>query len=488
MIVKDNQDDFQSYLEDTSNIKGKADRLYIPATVEQLQQLVYDCNQQNIPLTCCGARTGTTAGAVAFEGAILSLEAFDKIISIDSKHKLVTVEAGVSLSRLEQALNRKKLTLRAQPTESLAYIGSAVATNASGVRGFRYGSIRNYVKALEVVLSDGRHIRVPRGKVFAQNRHFNFSLGGYDFDFSVGSYDTPQVKSQAGYFANDNMDLIDLFIGSEGTLGIIVSLEIEVQKLVENIFDGVIFFHQEDEGFDFINRVKHLKKESKVNPTSLEFLDKNSLDFLKEKYPSIELAQCAVYFEQEVDNDEDKDFLVTIWTELIEVSGADFDMVWFGDTAKEREKIFEFRHSLPQLINEFLREHKQAKLSADIAVPEDEFSQMYDFYKQKAKETKVHFVNFGHVGECHLHFNFLPKDDDEYMRAKKAITECVKKAVSLGGTVSAEHGIGKIKKDYLQIMYGKDSVNEMIAIKRYFDPKCILGRDNLFDKELVLKK
>ncbi|HDN85659.1 MAG TPA: FAD-binding oxidoreductase, partial [Candidatus Omnitrophica bacterium] len=96
---------------------------------------------------------------------------------------------------------------------------------------------------------------------------------------------------------------------------------------------------------------------------------------------------------------------------------------------------------------------------------------------------KVNYINFGHIGENHLHFNFLPKNDSESQKAKECILEIVKKALSLGGTVSAEHGIGKLKKSYLEIMYGKFYIKEMVELKRYFDPNFLLGRGNLFDVE-----
>ncbi|MFA5271568.1 MAG: FAD-linked oxidase C-terminal domain-containing protein, partial [Candidatus Omnitrophota bacterium] len=172
---------------------------------------------------------------------------------------------------------------------------------------------------------------------------------------------------------------------------------------------------------------------------------------------------------------------------LIEEAGALMDKSLLADTPKEREKIFEFRHRLPQAINEYLRRYKQLKTAVDCAVPPKVFMDMYNFYKAKAEESGIDYVNFGHIGEDHLHFNFLPKSDEESIRAKKYMELFCKNAVSLGGTVSAEHGIGKIKKNYLKIMYSAEQIKEMAYLKKYFDPTCLMGLDNIFEKEILLQ-
>jgi D-lactate dehydrogenase (cytochrome) len=125
------------------------------------------------------------------------------------------------------------------------------------------------------------------------------------------------------------------------------------------------------------------------------------------------------------------------------------------------------------------------KTATDIAVPWKNFRKMYDFYKTLACQSKMDYANFGHIGENHLHFNFLPKNDTQAKQAREYIMEFCRRAVSLGGTVSAEHGIGKIKKPYLKIMYNQQGIKEMAALKKYFDPYCLLGLDNIFDKELL---
>lgn len=488
MIVKSNQGDLLTYLEDTSNIKGQANSLYIPESKFELIQLIKDCYQKKIPFTISGARTGTTGGCIPSQGVIISLERLNKILDIDTNKKIVRAQAGISLEALEAEVNKFNLSLKASPTEGLASLGGVVSTSASGVRGFGYGSIRNYIIGIEVILATGELLAIKRGRIKARKRDFNFEYKGRWFKFKLPSYTTSGIKAQAGYFVNNNMDLIDLFIGSEGTLGVVVTCEVLLGEIADATFDGLLFFPREKDALDFSAKVKRLKRENKLNPTCLEFFDSNSLKMLKKEYSFIPDCAGAIYFEQEVSSRQNYDVIFSKWQVLIEESKASLDKSIIADAANARKKIFDFRHKLPQIINEFLRQNKQQKAATDIAVADNKFDQMYDFYKEIAKNANMDYVNFGHIGESHLHFNFLPKTDQESLVAKKYIRKLCEKAVELGGTISAEHGIGKIKKPYLEIMYSKEQIKEMADLKKYFDQNCLLGLDNIFDKELLKRQ
>ncbi|MCK5506651.1 MAG: FAD-binding oxidoreductase [Thermodesulfovibrionia bacterium] len=503
MVIKKDKQEFFSYLEDTSNIKGQADILYLPETQQEVAEILVLCQRKRIPVTCSGARTGTTGGCVPQEGAVLSLEKLNKIKNIDEKSRIVTVESGANLKDLETELNKRGMSLKAQPTESLACIGGVVSTSASGVRGFKYGGIRNYVKRLQVVLVDGTTFELNRGLYTASGRMFDIEAGARRFKFAVPSYDMPRTKHQAGYFAQNNMDMIDLFIGSEGTLGVIVEVDLMVQSTSREAFDCVVFFDKQDDALGFVAAIKSIRDGKQTPPVmpsamppagslarpparpaaSVEFFDRNALHFLKQAYPQLKSSAAAVYFEQELQGDFD--YQIQRWVERIRQFGGSEDDTWFGDTEAEREKIYEFRYQLPQLINEFLRTHNQNKVATDIAVPDNTFLEMFNFYGKVGEESGVFYVNFGHIGENHLHFNFLPHSNSEYLKAREYALMLVRKAVSLGGTVSAEHVIGKIKKEYLEILYGKKHIQEMASLKEYFDPSFLLGRGNIFDKNIL---
>ncbi|MFA5272226.1 MAG: FAD-binding oxidoreductase, partial [Candidatus Omnitrophota bacterium] len=294
MIIKTKKDEFESYLEDTSNLYGNASSLYIVKSKNELINLIRDFNKHKIPFTLSAGRTGTTGGCVPLGGVIVSIEQLKNIIEIDKKNKTIYLETGVTFKELDEMSVKNNLTLRAAPTESLAFVGGAISTCASGVRGFGYGSIRNYVSEIEVVLPTSELIVVKRGNIFSKERLFDFEYKGKNFQFKLPSYMAPKIKSQAGYFVHDNMDLIDLFIGSEGTLGVVIAAKINLQERPLNVFDGLIFFKKEAEGLEFVAKIKNLKRKKILNPTSVEFFDKNSLGMLKEEYSFVPDGECAI--------------------------------------------------------------------------------------------------------------------------------------------------------------------------------------------------
>ena len=188
----------------------------------------------------------------------------------------------------------------------------------------------------------------------------------------------------------------------------------------------------------------------------------------------------AIYFEQETTT-ENEDALLEAWNALLEKHNADIDRSWFTTTEQDREKMREFRHALPVSVNEFIAKHKQRKIGTDMAVPDEKFPGFLRFYKQTLDASGIDYVIFGHIGDCHLHANLLPKNDAEAEKARHIYGRCIAQAVMLGGCVSAEHGIGKLKAKYLNAMMGERYINEMAELKRAFDPNGILGRGNIFE-------
>ena len=162
------------------------------------------------------------------------------------------------------------------------------------------------------------------------------------------------------------------------------------------------------------------------------------------------------------------------------------DATWVAMNEKDAQGFTDLRYAIPESINEIVRQSGFRKFSTDIAVPGNRFSEMMGFYADAFKKERLDHVIFGHIGENHVHVNILPKSQDETVKAGKLSLLFVKKGVSLGGTISAEHGIGKLKHRYLQEMYGKRGILEMTKIKKAFDPNCILGLDNIFNREILV--
>ena len=475
----------QTYIEDTSNIQGRCEALYIPECQDELIELLRGFSNSKTPVTLAGGGTGTTGSRIPLDGISLSLERLNRIISIDSERQIISLESGVSLDAAEKELNKQGLTIRAQPTEPLAFAGGIVATCASGQRSFKYGSIRKYIFRLKLVLSDGFVMDIRRGEIFACRRGFDFKYNKRRFVFDLPDYVMPGVKHAAGYFVDDNMDLIDLFIGQEGTLACILEMDIKVQKSADSFFDCVVFYRNESGAFEFVKKMQQRRAgDESVYPCSLEFFDHNALDIMRKENPSIPEKTCAVYFEQDLDGQKEEP-IIEEYTVLLETTGALIDSVWLASNDSQRQKLRRFRHSLPQAVNEYLRTAKTRKTATDIAVPLDRFQQMYEYYAETGKLSGMPYINFGHIGQAHLHFNFLPADQLQQAGMLEYVKQIVQKAIDLGGTVSAEHGIGKTKKEYLKMLYGEKAIKQMAAVKKVFDPACILNLDNIFDREYL---
>jgi D-lactate dehydrogenase (cytochrome) len=523
MQVKTQLEEIQNYLTDASNMRGGfAEKLFVPETVEEIQQIVKEANEKAVPVTVSGARTGTVGGAIPFGGYVISLERLNRTKSIDRESLLAVVEPGVILGDFQKAVEAEGLFYPPDPTEWSCQIGGTVATNASGARSFKYGATREFVERLRVVLADGDLVEIRRGEVCAESDGFVElrTDSGRSIRVKVPTYRRPDVrKNVSGYFAEPGMDAIDLFIGSEGTLGIITEIELSLLKKPEGFFSGIVFFAEESGLLAFVNDVKQvsfaargerttpspttatplLRKEGSlslspsqstsskmIDATLLEYFDDRALKFINEKFPEVPDGMAgAVFFEQET-NSENEDSLLEAWNELLERHGADLERSWFTTTESDREKMREFRHALPVSVNERIARHKQRKVGTDMAVPDARFAGFLRFYKQTLDASGLDYVIFGHIGDCHLHANMLPKDEAEAEQARHTYGRCIAQAVMLGGVVSAEHGIGKLKSKYLHVMMGERYLNEMAEMKRAFDPKGILGRGNMVAEKFLV--
>jgi D-lactate dehydrogenase (cytochrome) len=392
------------------------------------------------------------------------------ISSIDRKNSRAVLQSGVIVDDFLKGLEQEELFYPPFPTERMAFIGSNVATNASGEYSFRFGATRKYVRRIKVALSTENILEIKRGEYTADAQGM---IATPFFKIKIPSYKSPDTKNAAGYFSRPGMDLIDLFVGSEGTLGIITEVEVKLIPALPKRSIMILFLQKNEDTLDIIGKIRSNKE---LNVYSLEYFEKNSLGILKKAFPNIPECQSALYIEQEAGD-------LDVWLELLErYSLAD---TWIGENERDYNKLINFRHKLPELINEYFREIKQTKVSLDIAVPEDYFPTFLNFYREMAKTTGVEYVIFGHIGENHLHFNFFPKNEQERERAIASYIEAVKKAVASGGTVSAEHGIGKLKHKYLEMMYGREGIMEMARIKKTIDPFCMFGLNNIFPKELL---
>ncbi len=441
------------YLEDASGFRGTAERLVVAADEAALSTTLQEANQTQTPVTIAGAGTGLTGARVPQGGWVVSLEKFRQL---EVHPGYCVAGAGVLLSEVHAAAARSGQFYPPDPTETSASIGGTIATNASGSRSFRYAATRRWVERLRVAFADGAIREFARGDAI---------------DFDPGTVPLPNVtKNTAGYLLRPGMDWIDLFAGSEGTLGVITEARLKLLPSPQAILGGVIFFGDDDAAIDAVE----LWRET-ASARMLEYLDGASLTLLRARFAEIPAAaRAALLFEQELTGEDDPE--IDAWADRVEAAHALTEDSWFALTAADRERFRRFRHSLPELVNETVRRNGSLKMGSDFAVPLARNREMLAFYKRRLEaDYPGRYVIFGHIGDAHVHVNILSGD------AAPLLEEFARHAVSLGGTVSAEHGLGKRKAGYLNVQYAPEDIEKMRAVKRRLDPANILGRGTLWN-------
>ena len=491
MIVKTTPDEIQDYLNDASNFKGNCDAVYFPTTVEEISEILINANKNKTPVTIAGNRTGLAGASVPLGGIVISTEKLNKIIEINEKELYAVLQPGVVLADFQNELKEKNLLYPPDPTEKNCFIGGTVATNASGEKTFKYGPTRNFVLGLEIILADGEKILLSRNNTVANNYFIDLqSQSKKGYEIVIPDIKMPETKNASGFYCKKDMDAIDLFIGSEGTLGVITKIKVRLVPYPDDILSSIIFFNDEKDALTFIKKDREISYDTRIkkNPDSidalaLEFFDENSLNFLKEDNSRIPPdAKAAVWFEQEINSNEE--LILEKWINLINEFNGDEESAWFAFSESDKKNIMQFRHSLPEKVNEYISKNNLRKLGTDVAVPHDKFEELYFYSKNEVKKENIRYVIFGHFGNSHMHLNMLPKDQKEYETGESIYKKICIKSIELGGTVSAEHGIGKIKTKYLLEMYGKDNLKKMLTVKKILDPNFILGKGNIFDSSL----
>jgi len=292
MIVKTKIDEIENYLVDASNTKGYCDSVYFPETVDDIVQILKEANLKSLPVTVSGNRTGVTGAGIPAGGIVISTEKLNKVIGVDVENRFAVVEPGVLISDLEKAVKGNNLFYPPDPTEKSCFIGGNIATNASGASTFKYGATRDYILELEIVLPDGELITLTRNEFFANNFLLTLkSASGRVIKLELPDYKMPPTKNAAGYFCNKNMDAVDLFIGSEGTLGVITKIKLNLLPLPLNEISCILFFNSEKGALQFLTEARNNSYQSRnlnstdtIDATALELFDGNSLNFLKEEF------------------------------------------------------------------------------------------------------------------------------------------------------------------------------------------------------------
>ncbi len=515
-IIQPFTPDYDEFLRDESRSVGNADFIAFPETEEEVRDALRELHGQGAPITVQGSRTGLAAGAVPQGGCILNLSRMNRYLGMrrnaDGRFFL-RVQPGLTLMELNHALRTRSIpvdgwdaaSLEAHrdfldaplqafptdPTETSASIGGMAACNASGARSYRYGAMRGHASAVRLALTDGDVIAVARGQVTAQDGVLSLvTEDGRTIQAPVPTYAMPHAKCASGYYAADDMDAIDAVVGSDGTLGVITELELELMDAPQSVWDVACFLPSEQCALDFVAKARGVD-----GATSIEYIDAAALEVLRERATGdVPLPPdgpcCCVSIEIGAEDDERAMESLEALMEALEEAGGDADVTWVASTEAEREGQRIFRHAVPENVNRIIDERRRThphitKLGSDMSVPHDRLPDAVALYRSTLERERLEAATWGHIGDAHLHVNILPHDMDEYARGKALFAEWAREITAMGGAVSAEHGVGKLKRDFLKIMYGEDAIREMARFKLAFDPKGQLGRGNFFSEELL---
>jgi D-lactate dehydrogenase (cytochrome) len=480
IFVKD-QSALGRFFEDNSGMRGaNAEFAAIAENEDDVVNFISEAASKNLSITIAGALTANTGAALPYGGAVLSLERLNAVSApqTNSKQTFMNVQAGARLVDIKNKAAGFGFMYPPDPTEQNSLIGGNISTNASGARGFKFGATRKYVKGLKIIFTDGSKAWIERGKTFANSAgEMSFQTDKGKKTIVLPKYKLPNIKNAAGFFNYPNADLIDVFIGSEGTLGIILEADLLLINSFKSAFSGIVFFESQDNLFDFVDKVKSGEK---VKAMSIEYFDANTLNLVRGDYPFIpQKAQGAIMFEQDVYEYDMLDEVEERWFEIISDSGADADEVWFADTPSEISKILAFRHKIPEKANEIVHKTGIAKVGTDFAVPDGNIREILDFCRREFDRSGIFNITFGHIGENHIHANIIAQDERQWQAGRQIYERIVQKVIDIGGTASAEHGIGKIRHIFLEKMVSKEGLFEMARFKNSLDPAKILGRDNI---------
>jgi FAD/FMN-containing dehydrogenase len=300
---------------------------------------------------------------------------------------------------------------------------------------------------------------------------------GDTIDFVVPAIAVPRgTKHSAGYALAPGMDWVDLFAGSEGTLGIVTEAEVNLLPAPSALLAGVVFLRDDPAAVDAVDAWRGVP-----GIRMLEYFDRASLELLAQRFPEIpDGAGAAILFEQELNSAEDPE--IDYWETRLQAVGADSEASWFAMTDSDRERFRKFRHTLPEMVNDIVRRDGFAKIGSDYSVPVERNREMLEYYRTKlTAEFPGRAVIFGHIGNAHLHANVLPANQEQFDRARALMVDFARHAVELGGSVAAEHGLGKRKTHLLALQYTAAEIEAMKAVKRRLDPQWLLGRGNLFE-------
>jgi D-lactate dehydrogenase (cytochrome) len=489
--------------------------LVIPSSEAELAEAL----QRATSVLPIGAQSSLTGGATPMGETIVSTARFNQIESIDDA--TVRVQAGVPLALLDEALAAVGRYYPPVPTFMGAFVGGAIATNAAGAATFKYGTTRRWVHGLTVMLASGDVLDVERGRVQAHpDGYFNVELAKRSVRIPVPTYRLPNVpKLSAGYFAAPEMDLIDLFIGSEGTLGIVTAATLRILPVRPAFCLALVPLRTRKDAINFAAGLRRAAMDTwasgdarGIDVSSIEHMDARSLDLIREDgvvhalgvgIPPETAVALLVTLELPAGTTAADSFEQIGVAQ--EATAPDTPMVRFcrmlgaaglmenvaiavpGDRTRA-EQLLALREAVPSAVNRRVEHAKRhhdgriTKTAGDMIVPFDCVETLLEFYDDEFRRRQLDAAVWGHLSDGNLHPNVIPRSFADVESGKEAMLTFGREVARLGGAPLAEHGVGRnaVKHELLRRLYGDGGIEEMRAVKRALDPEWKLSPGVLF--------
>lgn len=437
--IYDGPDDLRKHAVDESPLEPHLPQVVVkPVSSKQVSGIMKLANKHMVPVTPQGSLTGLSgASHPVYGGIAVSLEKMNTVLEIDEENLMMTVEPGVLISVVHEETEKKGLYYPPDPGQESGSIGGNISTNAGGMRAMKYGVTRDYVNALEVVL--------PTGEIIY--------LGGKN------------MKNSTGY------SLLDLFIGSEGTLGVITKATLRL--IPKPKYTSLIYapFNSTKEAANTVSEII----EKKILPYGLEYMPQHAV-LTAEKYLETKLpdnthpAYLLVAVEANSEEELERE-LVTAGEICLEMGAVD---AYIADTERRQEQIWEARKCL---FDAYLAMYTLDE--ADICIPRSEIPEYIEKADRIQSKHGVLLVPIGHAGDGNLHYNIIKLEEtpieDWPEMLEAALSDLIDLALKMGGTISGEHGLGYTKKHFLEKQVGSKQVELMKGIKKVFDPNNVMN-------------
>jgi D-lactate dehydrogenase (cytochrome) len=467
-----------------------------------------------------GAQSSLTGGATPMGELIVATSKLTRVVEMSSSH--VTVEAGLTVAAMQEHLAAAGGWFPPSPTFTGASAGGIVATNAAGAATFKYGSTRDWVDGLVVVLADGTVLDVRRGQHRASEGRFTLETASGRVIVPVPSYVMPAVaKRSAGYHAAPGMDLVDLFIGAEGTLGIVTEVTFRIVAPAPHTSFALVPCRSEREALAFVDRLRDASREtwrtsdpSGIDAAAIENMDRRSIAILREdgvdarnqvSLPAGTAVALLVQLELPPDatpaaaydqieralSPGAPDTALTRFCRLLDdLALLDVTELALPGDRRRIEQLVAIREGVPAGVNRRVGSAKRdldpriEKTAADMVVPVGHFAEMMEIYRRGFETRALDYAIWGHVSDGNVHPNVIPRSHDDVVRGKEAILEFGREAARLGGCPLAEHGVGRnpVKQALLRQLYGETGIEEMRAVKRALDPSWKLAPGVIFER------